>query len=472
MTHLILLLAYSLALIGLGLWIGRRVTGTGDFFVAGRRLGRGLLFSTVLAANIGAGSTVGATGVGFTDGLSAWWWNGSAGIGSLLLALWVGPRIWRLAKAHNFYTAGDFLEYRYGPTVRGIVAALIWGATLSILAGQLIGVSSIFEAVIGVPRWVGALLGGGVMVTYFVAGGLLSSAWVNVVQLAVILAGFGVAAPLVLASAGGWTAVVSSPSAPATFTDFWFSRGMGSGWTFLALLVPAFITSPGLLQKAYGAEDERAIRIGIGASAVVLMIFACFPMLLGMAARAQHPDLASPNLALATILISDLPLALGSLALAAVFSAEVSSADAVLFMLSTSMSQDLYKRFFRPQATDAQMLRVARITAVAGGIIGIGLAVVLPTVVDALSIFYSLLGVTLFVPVVAGLHSRRFGAPEALASIAAGVVAVGIVGAATGGAGFGFWTPNVLGLLAAAGAFGAAAIIRRLRSGPEPAPAG
>ena len=71
--HLSLLLIYGLILIGIGLWVGRRVRDTNDFFVAGRRLKPGLLFSTMLAANIGAGSTVGATELGYRIGLSAWW---------------------------------------------------------------------------------------------------------------------------------------------------------------------------------------------------------------------------------------------------------------------------------------------------------------------------------------------------------------------------------------------------------------
>src|ERR687890_823428 len=93
--HVIVLSAYTLALMALGLWIGRRVRGVSDFFVAGRRLGPGLIFATMLAANIGAGSTVGATGLGYRDGLSAWWWVGSAGIGSVILACWIGPAIRR-----------------------------------------------------------------------------------------------------------------------------------------------------------------------------------------------------------------------------------------------------------------------------------------------------------------------------------------------------------------------------------------
>src|SRR5688572_19083959 len=97
----------------LGLWIGRRVTGAADFFVASRRLGPGLLFSTMLAANIGAGSTVGATSRGYTIGIAAWWWVGSAAIGSIVLALWIGPAMRRVAAAQQLRTVGDFLEYRY-----------------------------------------------------------------------------------------------------------------------------------------------------------------------------------------------------------------------------------------------------------------------------------------------------------------------------------------------------------------------
>jgi solute:Na+ symporter, SSS family len=466
-VHLTLLLVYSFLLIVIGLWIGRLVRGTGDFFVAGRRLGPVLLFATVLAANIGAGSTVGATSLGYRDGLSAWWWNGSAGLGALLLALWVAPRLWRMASQHGFYTVGDFLEHRYSPGVRGLVAALIWVAALSILAGQLMGAASILQVVAGVPRLAGALVGGTVMIVYFVAGGLLSSAWVNLVQLLVILAGFAAAAPIVLAGAGGWQSVAIAQELPASHLDPWYSQGADSGWMLLALLVPAFITSPGLLQKAYGAADVRTIRLGVGASAIVLLLFALAPMLLGVAARALHPGLENPDLALATVLAHDLPPAFGSLALAAVLSAEVSSADAVLFMLATSLSQDLYRRFIHPGASDARLLAVARGAALAGGLLGILLALILPTVVDALRIFYTLLGVSLFVPLVAGLYTTRAGVAEALTSIACGVGTVVVAQAATAGRGIGGWPPNVLGLAAAVLGYAAVAGLRsRARAVP------
>ena len=65
----------------------------------------------MLAANIGAGSTVGATSEAYQHGLAAWWWVGSAGAGCTVLALWVGPAMRRIAAAQGLRTVGDYLEY-------------------------------------------------------------------------------------------------------------------------------------------------------------------------------------------------------------------------------------------------------------------------------------------------------------------------------------------------------------------------
>lgn len=406
--------------------IARFVRGSADFFVAGRRLNAPLILATVLAANIGAGATVGAAGLGFKDGLSAWWWNGSSAIGSVFLAFLIGPRIWRVAKEHNLYTAGDYLELRYSPSVRGVITSLIWLGTLSILAGQLIAGSAVLTVVADVPRTTGIILSAAVMTVYFVAGGLLSSAWINAVQLVVLLVGFAIALPMVISSAGGMAQVLAPMGAPEGYASLAHSSGPGSGWMLMFALVPAFIISPGLMQKAYGASSEKAVRAGIGWQAAALAVFAFIPALFGMAARATNPEIADPNLVLPTVLAEQLPLMLGALGLAAVFSAEVSTCDALLFMLATSLSQDMYKRFLRPHASDRQLLTVARVASVVGAVGGVLFALWLPTVTDALRIFYSLLGVSMLVPVVGGLYTRA-GSGAALASIAAGIVTLLVV---------------------------------------------
>src|SRR5512134_2717420 len=161
---LALLALYACLLVGAGLYVSRRVKGSGDFFVAGRRLSAGLVFTTLLAANIGAGSTVGAAGLGYRHGLSAWWWSGSAAWGCLLLGLVVAPRLHRLASERGFLTVGDYLEARFDRSVRGLVAAILWIGTLSILAGQLIAMAWALEVIAGLPKPVGCLVSGAVLI--------------------------------------------------------------------------------------------------------------------------------------------------------------------------------------------------------------------------------------------------------------------------------------------------------------------
>ena len=418
--HLALLIVYSIGVVSLGLWTSRLIRTSGDFFVAGRRLGPGLIFASMLAANIGSGATVGVAGLAYRDGISAWWWSGSAGLASLVLAFAVGPRIWTLAKAHGFYTTGDFLEFRYGPAVRGVISGLILLGTLAILAGQLIAGAAILNVVTGAPRWVGSLIGGSIMTIYFAAGGLLGTAVVNTVQLVVMVAGFALALPFALNTVGGLDQLFAS--VPPHFSDAGYSSGPGSGWTLLFLTGPAFIVSPGLIQKSYGASSRSSLRTGVALNALALMIFAFLPVLLGMVGRVVSPDVQDPNLVLPTLLREQLPAWLGALALAAVFSTEVDTCDAILFMISTSASKDIYKRHIRPDASDADLLRVARIAAVIGGTLGVLLSVYLSTVIGALTIFYSLLGVSLFVPVVGGLYTKRAGATAAMSAIVTGVV--------------------------------------------------
>jgi SSS family solute:Na+ symporter len=468
---LLLLLAYSVGLVVLGAWIGRSVRKSEDYFVGGRALGAGLLFSTFLAANIGAGSTVNATGLAYHHGLAAWWWNGSAGIGTIILALWIGPRIWALASARGYLTVGDFLEDRFGRNVRFLAAVLIWIGSLSIYAAQIIGASAVLQRVGGVSPTTGALISVVAMTAYFVSGGLLSAAWVNRVQLLVILSGFALAAPMLITRAGGLEPVLQAVPASSFLTGT--APGIvGVGWPAIFLMAPAFFLSPGLVQRAFSARSAASLRRGVGWSGVALMAFAFAPVAIGMAARVLLPELetAPRDQVLPGVLVSGVPWLVGSIALAAVFSAEISSADAVLFMLSTSGARDFYRGYVNPDASDAQLLRVARGIAIVAGGLGFGLAFVHQTVLDALQIFYSILGVTLLAPILGGLLVPKAGRAAAMTAMVAGVVVLfaaqrlikaPAILTAMNDLGIAWMTPSFVGLTVSTAAFLLVAALRR-----------
>ena len=457
------LVAYCLALLFVGALASRSVRRAEDFFVAGRSLPPTLIFFTFLAANLGAGSTVGAAEFGYTSGLPAWWWVGSAGIGSLALAFAVGPRLHGIAKARGLYTVGDYLELRYGRTTRLVVASILLVGAPAILAGQIIAAGLVLQAAVGLPKAWGTTIGGALATVYFAMGGLRSASWVNSLQVAVKAVGFLVAVPWMIHSSGGWTAV----SAAAADDSALSIGGAGFGETaqLVLMLAPAFVVSPGLVQKLFGARDEDAVRIGLGLQAAALLAYAILPVLLGMAARVHFPELADPGSALVKLFTEVAPLWLGALMLAAILSAEVSSADAVLFMIATSLARDVLEPLYRGKLTDRSRLALARYSALSAGALSILLANWFQSILSALSFFYSLLTLTLFVPLLAGLFWKRPGQPAALAGIVCSLAAAGLA-IVSGSATEGWLRPVPVGILAGAAAYVARATLGSRASTP------
>ena len=454
--YLVALLLYSTLLMGLGVFTGRRVENSSDFLVAGRSLSRGRIFATFLAANIGAGSTVGATGLGYRFGLSAWWWVGSAAIGTFLLSQFLGPKLWRIANRNNLATLQDFLEFRYGKPVKAIIAVLLWFGSLTILAGQLIAMSWILNTVAGIPKSTGCIIGGIVAIVYCTAGGLMSSSFVNMFELAVTMSGLLLAVPFALHAVGGWSqlqiAVAANSASPAASTALFSFTGAGAKQllTWIAILIPSFMVSPGLVQKLYGARDVSAVKVGVGLNSLGQLIFAFVPPVLGLCALAALPHLANPELALPSVMKLLLPKWLGVLALASIFSAELSATDAILFMLSTSLAVDFYKTFWRPGVSQRELLKASRVASVGAGVAGILAAIVLPSIIAAISIFYSLIAVALLVPVLAGLYSRRVLTAAAIASILAAILVTGVTIISTGNRGIVIFSPPAIGIVTAA----------------------
>ena len=148
--------------------------------------------------------------------------------------------------------------------------------------------------------------------------------WVNLFQLLVKGAGFLLAVPLAISGAGGWDSIRNKLLTQGAHDEAYFSLiGIGTEGVrgYLFLLVPAFIVSPGLLQKISGARNSSAVQLGTGANGIVLLGYSFLPVLLGMTAAAFFPGLDNTELALPYVMTELLPCWLSVLLLVAVFSA-------------------------------------------------------------------------------------------------------------------------------------------------------
>ncbi len=426
--YLVVIALYAILLIAVGVIISRRVKGADDFFVGGRKMAPFLLFITLVAPNIGAGSTVGVAGMGFVSGISAAWWIIASAVGTFILAFIIGPKIWEIAKNHGFYTLGDYLEYRYNRYFRGFISLMMAIGTLAIFAGQLMGIGWILSVVADIDKTTSVLIAAVVVVLYFCAGGFLSAVYANLIEAGVKLIGFIVAVPLVISFVGGFDGlqakVVANMADTAKSAAYFSFDGLGSTviMGFFLMLMPSFFLSPALIGKVYSARDKTAVRISTCACGLVMLLFSVIPVILGMAAYAIAPDLPQRDLALPYVMKECMPFWASALALAAIFSAEISAADAVLYMITTSFTKDLYKSFINPSVSDENLIKGGRLVTVLAGIVGIGLAIILPNVISALSIFYALMSVSITAPLLFGLFTKRSSSLSAIMAAIIGVI--------------------------------------------------
>lgn len=426
-AYILAIVIYCVALIGISFIVSKFVKSGSDFIVAGRKLNSGLLFTTLIAANIGAGSTVGITGLAYESGISSVWWMLTSGLGSIVLAFFIGPKIWELSTKYNLLTAGDFLDKRYTKRFKGVFSMMMVIGTLALFSGQLMGVAWILNVIAGIPKTTGVIIGAIVVTVYFACGGLLSAAYVGLLKLAVMLTGFIISVPFALGKVGGLSGlhtIVAANLGNAAQTNNYFSF-FGLGGTIIIgyffMLTPSFFISPGLIGIIFGAKDTKSIRLGTTYNAIMQFAFAFIPAILGMCTFAMFPHLATQDLALPTAMKELLPFWASAIALSAVFAAEISTADAVLYMLTTSFTNDIFKTFIKPETTDKELLKLSRYVTFIGGILGIGMSLLLPNIITALSIFYTLMSVSLTAPLLFGLFSTRPSAAAASVSAILGV---------------------------------------------------
>jgi len=147
-------------------------------------------------------------------------------------------------------------------------------------------------------------------------------------------------------------------------------------------------------------------------------------MLIGLSMRALFPALPSPDLASATMAAHVLTPVAGSLLIVAAFSAIMSTVNAILLVGAASVAHDLYGRFLRPLASDAQRLFANRAAVLALALVPVWFAVREVTLVQLIVLAQAnLIASVFFAPVVLGLNWRRGTEAAALTAMIAGASA-------------------------------------------------
>ena len=215
-----------------------------------------------------------------------------------------------------------------------------------------------------------------------------SASLTNVLNIILIYFGIVVATFIQLDKVGGLDALAKT--LPANVPWFSFTEGVGlttiTSWVITLVTVNLSLQS--ILQISLGAKDAATARKGFVWGGILMLPVGVLAALLGICAKSMYPD-AQAALALPQVIVGLQPV-LAGITLAALWAADVSTACNLLLSAGTLFSHDIYKRFINPQCSDAKQLVMMRLCIVISGILTLGMAMGVSSILGTIMIGLSL----------------------------------------------------------------------------------
>jgi len=390
----LVLIVYLLAMISIGAVAARRAKTVESFFLAGRSLKPALLTATLTATILGASSTLGMAGLGFSEGLTGAWWLLSGTLGLLVLSFFLAEKV----RAAGCFTLPELMGEEYDQRVRFGASALILVSWIGIIAAQIVASGKLLSILFGPSSEAFMIVSAAVFVLYTALGGQRSIVKTDALQLLILLFGLIVVAGRAFQLAG-----------PEILAGTSFPTSEARGWTEVVSLVlvvgSAYLVGPDIYSRLFSAKDPKTARRSALAAALVLLPLAFVITGLGISARILFPGIG-PEEALPVLMAETLsPLGEGIVA-AALLSALMSSADTTLLTATSIFALDLYKAR-RPEASERKIMRVSRGATVLIGGLALLSALRHPEIIATLLSAYTVFAGGLIVPLLAGFWRER-----------------------------------------------------------------
>ena len=409
---------YLVLMLGIGLYASRRVKGSTDFIVAGKRLSLLLCTATLAATWFGGGICIGAASAAYKGGLLA---VIADPFGAALCLFLAGLFYVRLMRRMGLMTIASFFTSRFGAKA-GLLASLCTiPAYVGWVGSLLVAFGRILQTLTGIEPAMGICIAAGIVLIYTWAGGMWAVTLTDFVQVIVLILGLFILTPILIDDMGGWKAIVAQIPQPRF--DFYPQDGTSASWFAYArdwlVIGLGNLAGQDLIQRSLSSRDEKVAYRSAYLAGLLYITVGLLPVFLGMAGAVILPDLADPDLIMMALAMKYLPDLALVLFMGALVSALLSSADSALLAPASVIGWDVV-RFFKPEADEQSSLRITRFSVLILGAISLAIALRTASVYDLMVDSWSVLLATLFVPLTAGLWYRQSNDLGALASIIVG----------------------------------------------------
>lgn len=411
----VLVLGYLVVILAIGVYFVRHVRGVEDFALAGRNLGLPVLIGTLFATYIGGATVVGWTGSFYEMGFD-WWWSGIGGIAGIALATLVMAR---RSRRLGQFTVPDLLAIRYGPAARYVSAIMIILGDIAIVTVQIIAIAGILTTFTEMERIPAMVVGIVSFSLISLFGGMKGVAVTDSLQAIVIFLGLLIGVLLLVGTEGGVGATFGDlPDGylqPLTVTG-----PLGALGLILATLGTTAVSQSLIFSRIFSARTDRIAFQGMLLLIPTAFIGYLLVSLLGYGGRSLlGPDIQADEV-FGSVVTELMPPVIGGILLATVIAAIVTSTNSILLSASVNMARDIYRTTVRHDTSSRELHRVGQIAVVVFSILAFLLALVLPGIVDAIVLSYTIYSAGLLVPMYVGFLWRGATPAAGFSSIVAG----------------------------------------------------
>jgi SSS family solute:Na+ symporter len=398
---LVLIFAYLLMMLGVGYWVLRKSPTFEEYLVAGRGMTTPILICTLASTYYGLDVLFGTSELAFNEGVVAFFGYSELSLGVYVLAAFSLSR--RLRDA-NFTSLPEILERHYGKTAGafGAVASFSY----SIPALSLFALGRLCEVLFGIDARLGAALLGSVALLYTLWGGLWAVAVTDTIQFVLMCVTLAIAIPLLMSEVGGFETI----AATVPESHFYILGGIPI-WLMLAYAATgiSILVDPGFYQRIFAARNFKSARNAMLIAVAIWILYDWLVTAGGMVAATMVAQGTLPaelhsNDALLLAVTYALPVGLTGLFLAGVLATAMSTIDSYSLVAGANIAYDLYRPFWKPDATDEELVRYTRIGVVISWVAGYWLAFMFDRLLSLWVFNATFLTSTVLVPIMLSLY--------------------------------------------------------------------
>ncbi|MEK4229467.1 sodium/pantothenate symporter [Solibacillus sp. FSL H8-0538] len=358
------LVIFLIAIFGIGIWANKKVRTSDSFmqeyFLGGREMGGFILAMTMMATYGSASSFIGGPGVAYNKGLG-WVLLAMAQLPAGYFVLIVlGKKFAIVARRFEAITLIDFLKKRYESNAVIIISAIsIIVFLFASMTAQWVGGARLIESLTGLNYTASLLIFAASVLVYVVIGGFRAVALTDALQGSVMIIGTIILLVGTVIAGGGVENIMHSLVAenPDFISPFGADGSLTPLYvsTFWILIGLGVIGLPQIAVRAMSYKDSKSLHraIIIGTMGIGTIMFGMH--LIGVLARPVLPGIEIGDKVMPLLTLEVLPPLLAGVVLAAPMAAIMSTVNALLILVSSTVVKDVYLNFINPNATEQQI---------------------------------------------------------------------------------------------------------------------